>query len=63
MGEKINLKEEDGYFYGCQIRRCIKDLQNAKKRLNTVNANILGAILNRDRVQKDDYHYSYYGSK
>lgn len=41
----------------------INKVQESKKKLNSVNANILGAILNRKKVRNDDYYYSYYGSK
>lgn len=42
----------------------IKDLQETKKKLVSVNANILGVILNANKVKKDDYYYySYYGGR
>ena len=41
----------------------IKDLQESKKKLVSVNANILGVILNGNKVKKDDYYYSYYGGR
>ncbi len=41
----------------------INKIKESKKKLNAVNANILGAILNRRKVSNDDYYYSYYGSK
>lgn len=41
----------------------INKVQESKKKLNSVNANILGAILNRKKVRNDDYYYSYYGLK
>ena len=41
----------------------IKDLQNTKKLLTSVNAHILGVILNRNKVQRNDYYYSYYGQR
>lgn len=40
-----------------------KDLQETKKKLVSVNANILGVILNGNKVKKDDYYYSYYGGR
>ena len=40
-----------------------KELQETKKKLDSVNANILGVILNANKVKKDDYYYSYYGSR
>lgn len=40
-----------------------KDLQETKKKLVSVNANILGVILNANKVKKDDYYYSYYGGR
>lgn len=41
----------------------IKDLQDTKKKLVSVNANILGVVLNGKKVEKDSYYYSYYGEK
>lgn len=41
----------------------IKAIQDAKKKLKAVNANIIGAILNRNKVKKDDYYYLYYGAE
>lgn len=41
----------------------IKDLQESKKKLVSVNTNILGVILNGNKVKKDDYYYSYYGGR
>lgn len=41
----------------------IKNLQESKKKLVSVNSNILGVVLNGNKVKKDDYYYSYYGSR
>jgi capsular exopolysaccharide synthesis family protein len=39
-------------------------LENTKKKLDSVNANLIGAVLNAYKIKKDDYYYySYYGSK
>lgn len=40
----------------------IKHLQQTKKKLDGINANIIGVVLNAYKVQKDDeYYYVYYG--
>lgn len=41
----------------------MKDLQDTKKKLVSVNANILGVVLNGQKAKKDSYYYSYYGEK
>ena len=41
----------------------IKGLQDTKKKLVSVNANILGVVLNGKKAEKDSYYYSYYGEK
>ncbi len=38
-------------------------LRETKKKLDEVNANLIGTVLNAYKIQKDDYYYySYYGS-
>lgn len=41
----------------------IKSLQETKKKLTSINANILGVVLNANKSRRDDYYYYYYGSK
>lgn len=41
----------------------IKNLQETKKKLTSINANILGVVLNANKSRRDDYYYYYYGSK
>ena len=41
-----------------------KQLEETKRKLDAVNANIIGVVLNAYKVEKDDYYYySYYGSR
>ena len=39
----------------------IHKVQETKKKLDSVNANIIGVVLNGKKVANDDYYYSYYG--
>lgn len=42
----------------------VKQLEETKRKLDAVNANVIGVVLNAYKVEKDDYYYySYYGSK
>lgn len=42
----------------------VKQLEETKRKLDSVNANVIGVVLNAYKVEKDDYYYySYYGSK
>ena len=42
----------------------MKQLEESKKKLDSVNAKIIGAVLNSYKVQKNDYYYySYYGER
>lgn len=42
----------------------VKQLEETKRKLDAVNANVIGIVLNAYKVEKDDYYYySYYGSK
>ena len=42
----------------------MKHLEEAKKKLDSVNAKIIGAVLNSYKAQKNDYYYySYYGER
>ena len=41
-----------------------KQLEETKRKLDAVNANVIGVVLNAYKVEKDDYYYySYYGSR
>ena len=42
----------------------MKHLEESKKKLDSVNAKIIGAVLNSYKTQKNDYYYySYYGER
>lgn len=42
----------------------MKHLEESKKKLDSVNAKIIGAVLNSYKAQKNDYYYySYYGER